>query len=152
VSNSYQNRYCGICDHALSREYFSLSRCNQTFTKTQSETLIVVSDAESLTDFCSQPCADQAETAITSTLSAPYPPSDETVPCSLCLHPVDRTLPHVSIAMTAFEDISQPWLLSARVTDERELAVYCAGCAGTLAASEAPIEDEQTATSRALDR
>lgn len=31
--------------------------------------------------------------------------------------------------MTQFEDESQPWLVSARVVDERELAVYCPGCA-----------------------
>jgi|ERR1700754_357842 len=64
-----------------------------------------------------------------STLTSPYPTADMTVPCSLCLRPVDRTSPRVSVSMTQFEDESQPWLVSARVVDERELAVYCPGCA-----------------------
>jgi hypothetical protein len=48
---------------------------------------------------------------------------------SLCQREVDRRVPHVSIGMLEFEDVSQPWPMSARVLDDRELAVYCADCA-----------------------
>ncbi|WP_321791863.1 hypothetical protein [Caballeronia sp. J97] len=141
MTNSYEGRYCGICDHKLGRGYFTLSKRSQTVTGTQ-PSVVLVSDDNLLTDFCSQACADYAEAAISSTFASPYPTAAKTVPCSLCLRPVDRTAPHVSVAMTQFEDASEPWLVSARVVDERELAVYCRSCAEPRRASKTLDESE----------
>lgn len=129
MRNSYLNRHCGICEHELSHGYFCLSRRTQTFSPTLSGPVAPVADDELLTDFCSEDCARYAEAAISSTLTLPYPAASATVPCSLCLGPVDRSKPHVSVSMTDFEDASEPWLVSARVVAERELAVYCRSCA-----------------------
>lgn len=129
MENSFKGRYCGVCEHELSHRYFSLSKRSQTLPDTPSGKVVLVSDDDLLTDFCGQECADYAEAAISSTLTSPYPTAAKTVPCSLCLRPVDRTSPHVSVSMSQFEDASEPWLVSARVVDERELAVYCRSCA-----------------------
>lgn len=128
MENSFKGRYCGICNHELGRGYFSLSKCSQTVTGSQPG-VVLVSDDSLLTDFCGHECADYAEAAITSTLTSAYPTADKMVPCSLCLRPVDRTAPHVSVSMSQLEDASEPWLVSARVVHERELAVYCHCCA-----------------------
>ncbi|SAK82093.1 hypothetical protein AWB79_05428 [Caballeronia hypogeia] len=141
MGNSYQGRYCGVCEHELPHGYFSLSKRSQTVTGSEPG-VVLVSDDEGLTDFCSQGCAEYAEAAISSTLSSPYPGPGQTVPCSLCLRPVDRTSPHVSVSMSEFEDASEPWLVSARVVDERELAVYCHGCAEPRLASMSFDESE----------
>lgn len=129
MTNSYEGRYCGVCDCKIHTGYFSLSKRSQTLTDTPSGKVVLVSDDDLVSDFCSSACSDYAEAAISSTLTSAYPSGGKTVPCSLCLRPVDRTVPHVSVSMTEFEDISQPWLVSARVVDERELAVYCHSCA-----------------------
>lgn len=129
MATSYEGRYCGVCEHILHKGHFSLSKRSQTLTDTPSGKVVMVSDDNLLTEFCGQECADYAEAAISSTLTSPYPTADKMVPCSLCLRPVDRTAPHVSVAMTQLEDASQPWLVSARVVDEHELAVYCSHCA-----------------------
>ncbi|SAK49154.1 hypothetical protein AWB80_01309 [Caballeronia pedi] len=142
MATSYEGRYCGVCDHELGCGYFALSKRSQTLAEGPSSSVVVVSDDDLLTDFCGQKCADYAEAAISSTLTSPYPAADVTVPCSLCLRPVDRTAPHVFIAMTQFEDASEPWLVSARVVDERELAVYCRGCAEPRSTSNAFDESE----------
>ena len=128
MGNSYHGRYCGICEQELSHGYFCLSKRSQAVTGSQ-HGVVLVSDDDLVTDFCSSDCSDYAEAAISSTLTSPYPTADMTVPCSLCLRLVDRTAPHVSVTMTQFEDASQPWLVSARVVDEHELAVYCRSCA-----------------------
>ncbi|MDR5748802.1 hypothetical protein QCE73_37105 [Caballeronia sp. LZ029] len=128
MATSYQGRYCGVCEHKLPHNYFSLSKRSQTMTVGEAGA-VLVSDDDLLTDFCSQACADYAEAAISSTLTSAYPTAAKTVPCSLCLRPVDRTAPHVSVTMTQSEDASEPWLVSARVVEERELAVYCHSCA-----------------------
>ncbi|VXC51396.1 conserved hypothetical protein [Burkholderia sp. 8Y] len=142
MANSYEGRYCGVCEHELHKGYFSLCKRSQTLTDTPSGTVVMVSDDELVTDFCGSECSEYAEAAITSTLTSPYPSRGKTVPCSLCLQPVDRALPHVSVNMTQFEDASQPWLCSARVVDERELAVYCAACAQPGRALQAFDESE----------
>jgi hypothetical protein len=129
MRTSYFGRNCGICTHELTHSFFSLSKRCQTLAVTPSSSVVLVADDEVLTDFCSQECADYAEAAISSTLTSPYPAASITVPCSLCLRPVDRSIPHVSVSMTDFEDASEPWLVSARAVDERELAVYCHSCA-----------------------
>jgi hypothetical protein len=129
MATSYVGRYCGVCDHELHKGYFSLSRRSQTASYPQFGAVVMVSNDELVTDFCGSECSEYAEAAITSTLTSAYPSGGKTVPCSLCLRPVDRTVPHVSVGMTEFEDVSQPWLVSARVVDDRELAVYCLRCA-----------------------
>ena len=141
MGNSYQGRYCGVCDHELPRSYFSLSKRTQTAAGSKPG-VALVSDDNLLTDFCGQGCADYAEAAISSTLCSPYPAAVPTVPCSLCLRPVDRSKPHVSVSMTQFEDASEPSLVSARVVDERELAVYCGSCAEPRRTSDACDESE----------
>ncbi|WP_250481777.1 hypothetical protein [Caballeronia sp. NCTM5] len=141
MANSYKGRYCGACEHELPHGYFGLSKRSQTVTDSEPG-IVLISDDSLLTDFCSHECADYAEAAITSTLTSAYPTADKMVPCSLCLRPVDRTLPHVSVSMTQFEDESQPLLVSARVVDERELAVYCRNCAEPRRASNAFDESE----------
>ncbi|MDR5794253.1 hypothetical protein QCE49_12805 [Caballeronia sp. LZ008] len=141
MANSYEGRYCGVCDRELGRSYFALSKRSQTVTCSEPG-VVLVSDDNGLTDFCGQECADYAEAAISSTLTSAYPTAAKTVPCSLCLRPVDRTAPHVSVAMTQFEDASEPWLVSARVVAERELAVYCHTCAEHRRTSEAFDESE----------
>ncbi|SAL50949.1 hypothetical protein AWB71_02805 [Caballeronia peredens] len=141
MSNSYQGRYCGVCDHELSHGFFSLTKRSQTVTGSEPG-VVLVSDDNVLTDFCGQECANYAEVAISSTLTSPYPAADVTVPCSLCLRPVDRTAPHVSVAMMQFEDASEPWLVSARVVHERELAVYCRSCAEPRSTSNAFDDSE----------
>ncbi|MFM0324912.1 hypothetical protein [Caballeronia glebae] len=141
MSNSYHGRYCGICEQQLPHGYFCLSKRSQTVTGSQPG-VVLVSAEDVVTDFCSSDCSGYAEAAISSTLTSPYPTADMTVPCSLCLRPVDRTSPHVSVSMTQFEDESQPWLVSARVVDERELAVYCGSCAEPRRALNAFDESE----------
>lgn len=128
MATSYEGRYCGVCDCELWSGYFCLSKRSQTVTGSEPG-VVSISDDDLVTNFCSSDCSNYAEAAISSTLTSPYPTADKTVPCSLCLRPVDRTKPHVSVSMTQFEDASQPWLVFARVIDERELAVYCHGCA-----------------------
>jgi hypothetical protein len=129
MRNSYSGRHCGVCKKELAHSYFSLSKRSQTVKPTPSGDVVMVADDELLTDFCSEECARYAEAAISSTLTSPYPAASATVPCSLCLRPVNRSKPHVAVSMTDFEDASEPWLVSARVVDERELAVYCRRCA-----------------------
>jgi hypothetical protein len=136
MGNSYQGRYCGVCEHELPHGYFSLSKRSQTVTGGEPG-VVLVSHDNVLTDFCGQECADYAEAAISSTLTSAYPTTAKTVPCSLCLRAVDKTAPHVSVGMSQFEDASEPWLVSARVVDARELAVYCRSCAEPRRTSEA---------------
>jgi hypothetical protein len=142
MANSYQGRYCGVCDCELKEGYFSLSKRSQTLTDTPSGKVVLISDDDLVTDFCSSDCSDYAEAAISSTLTSPYPTAALTVPCSLCLRPVNRTAPHVSVSMSQFEDASEPWLVSARVVDERELAAYCSRCAEPRPAAEAFDQSE----------
>jgi hypothetical protein len=130
MRTSFHGRRCGVCDCQLRADYFSLSKRSQTVKTTPDGNVVMVSEDELVTDFCGIECSDYAEVAITSTLTTPYPSSSgATVPCSLCLRPVDRSKPHVAVSMTNVEDASEPWLVSARVVDERELAVYCRSCA-----------------------
>ncbi|BCQ29048.1 hypothetical protein NK8_72380 (plasmid) [Caballeronia sp. NK8] len=136
MGNSYQGRYCGVCEHELSHGFFSLLKRSQTVPGSEPG-VVLVSDDNVLTDFCGQECADYAEAAISSTLTSAYPTTAKTVPCSLYLRAVDRTAPHVSVTMTQFEDTSEPWLVSARVVNELELAVYCHSCAEPRRTSEA---------------
>jgi hypothetical protein len=118
------------------------ARAAETSAAAQAEVLRVTADAaanakrkRAKADQLVSRASDEAakviedEAAISSTLNSPYPAACATVPCSLCLRPVDRSKPHVSVCMTNFEDASEPWLVSARVVDERELAVYCHCCA-----------------------
>jgi hypothetical protein len=142
MRNSYSGRHCGICEQELSHGYFCLSKRSQTLSHTPSGSVALVADDELLTDFCNEECARYAEAAISSTLTSPYPAASATVPCSLCLRPVNRSKPHVAVSMTDFEDSSEPWLVSARVVDERELAVYCHSCAEPRRASKAFDEAE----------
>jgi hypothetical protein len=142
MRTSYFGRNCGICTHELTHGFFSLSKRCQTLAVTPSSSVVLVADDELLTDFCSQECANYAEAAISSTLTAPYPGASATVPCSLCLRAVNRSKPHVAVSLTDFEDASEPWLVSARVVDERELAVYCHSCAEPRRASKAFDEAE----------
>jgi hypothetical protein len=137
MRTSYFGRHCGICDHELTHSFFSLSKRNQTVKSSPSGDVVMVAHDDLVTDFCSQQCAEYAEAAISSTLTCAYPAAGDTVPCSLCLRPVRRTEPHVSVSMTEFVDASEPWLVSARVIDERELAVYCRSCAEPRLASKA---------------
>ena len=141
METSFEGRCCGVCHGELRAGYFSLSKRSQTVTGSQPG-VVLVSAEDVVTDFCSSDCSDYAEAAISSTLTSPYPTADMPVPCSLCLRPVDRTSPHVSVSMTQFEDESQPWLVSARVVDERELAVYCRSCAEPRRALNAFDESE----------
>jgi hypothetical protein len=141
MGNSYQGRYYGICERELAHGYFCLSKRSQSVTGNQPGVLLD-SDDNLLADFCGQQCADYAQAAISSTLSSPYPAAGQTVPCSLRLRPVDRTAPHVSVSVTQFEDASEPWLVSARVVDKRELAVYCHGCAELRLAAMSFYESE----------
>jgi hypothetical protein len=129
MDNSYQGRYCGVCDHELHRGYFSLSKRSQSVKTTSAGEVVMVLADTLVTDFCGEECSNYAEAVVSSTLTSPYPAPGPTVPCSLCLKPVDRFSPHVSVSMAQYEDVSQPWLVSARVVDEREVAVYCRGCA-----------------------
>jgi hypothetical protein len=137
MRTSNQGRYCGICENGLHGGFFSLSKRSQTVNSTPSGDVVMVAHDDLVTDFCSHQCAEYAEAAITSTLTSAYPTDGRIVPCSLCLRPVDRAAPHVSVSMTEFEDASQPWLVSARVCDERELGVYCSNCAKPHTAAEA---------------
>ncbi|MFM0140410.1 hypothetical protein [Caballeronia grimmiae] len=142
MATSYDGRYCGICDHELHRGYFALSKRSQTLAESPSGQVVLISDDNLLTDFCGQECADYAEAAISSTLTIAYPTGGKTAPCWLCLRPVDRTSSHISVSMTQFEDASEPLLVSARSIDERELAVYCSGCAEPRRVSDASDEFE----------
>lgn len=49
--------------------------------------------------------------------------------------------------MTEFEDASQAWIVSARVCDERELAVYCCHCARPHPTRNAERNRDDSATS-----
>ncbi|SAL07796.1 hypothetical protein AWB81_08304 [Caballeronia arationis] len=95
-----------------------------------------------LTAFCRYGRAKYAAAAITSTLTSACPSADKAVPCSLCLRPVDRTASHVAVSRTAFEGVSQPWLISAWVCYERELAVYCSSFAEPRLTSEAALKGQ----------
>jgi hypothetical protein len=143
MRTSFHGRHCGVCDCELREGYFSLSKRSQTVTATPSGNVVMVSEDELVTDFCGTECSDYAEVAITSTLTTPYPSGDgKTVPCSLCLRPVDRSQPHVSVSMAKLENASKPWLVTAHVCDERELAVYCVNCAQPHRARHAePLRD-----------
>jgi len=133
MTTSFAGRHCEVCRADLTRRYFSLSKRCQWVLETENESVITVLSDHMLADFCSDLCRDEVESAIAATLQVAYQPFDMTASCSLCRAQVRRDAPHVAISVAEYEDISEPWLLSARILDEREIAVYCPGCADAAA-------------------
>ncbi|KND60409.1 hypothetical protein BVER_03863 [Candidatus Burkholderia verschuerenii] len=141
METSFQGRMCGVCHGALRSRYFSLSKATEKVERSGGETIATVLSSTLMTDFCDESCRDEALAAIVSTLKVACQLFAVTAACSLCQREVDRRAPHVSIGILEFEDASQPWLMSARVLDDRELAVYCADCATPETAARAEAVD-----------
>jgi len=78
--------------------------------------------------FCSALCWEGMEKVVTDGLNQVYQPFHMVATCSQCGKAVDRVKPHYAIHVAEFKDVSQPWLISAQVLDEREIAVYCSDC------------------------
>lgn len=128
METSFEGRFCGVCRCNLKPRYFGLSKRSQKVSQSVGEPITVLTD-EMLADFCDNLCWKEAEAAIVSTLKVAYQAFSMTASCSLCRRPVDRSAPHVTLNIGEYEDASQPWLISARILDEREIAVYCPTCA-----------------------
>ncbi|MGY6255528.1 hypothetical protein ACXIVK_18865 [Paraburkholderia caledonica] len=85
------------------------------------------------------------EEQITQGLHPLYQPLHLVATCSDCRKPVDRTQPHYTLNIGELEDVSQPWLASMRILDEKEIAVFCPQCRvpdGDLAAELGLLEEE----------
>jgi len=139
MSTSFEGRGCEVCGCNLKHQYFSLSKRSQTVSQSVEGMVITVLTDEMLADFCDNICWNEAEASIVSTLQVAYQALSMTARCSLCRRPVDRSAPHVTVNVAEYEDASQPWLISARILDEREIAVYCPTCAEP---GQSYVEDE----------
>jgi hypothetical protein len=134
---------CHVCGENLG------SRIHGFTSQTQKVSLdgktITVLHALQEMSFCGQQCWEAIEEHITEGLHPLYQRLHLVATCSECRKPVDRTQPHYTLNISEMEDISQPWLASMRVLDDKEIAVFCPQCRvpeGDLAAGLGLLEHE----------
>lgn len=141
---------CQVCEEPLrscTHEFYS--RTQKVLFDGETKTVTVLYELQEMS-FCGQECWEAMEEPITEGLHPLYQPLHSVATCSECQSPVDRTQPHDALFIGELEDVSQPWLASMRILDEKEIAVFCSECRepdGDLtAALEAEEENDSVAT------
>jgi hypothetical protein len=119
---------CHVCGENLGSHIHGFSRQTQKVSLEGETQTITVLHALQEMSFCGQEGWEAIEEHITEGLHPLYQPLHLVATCSECRKPVDRTQPHYTLNINKLEDISQPWLASMRVLDEKEIAVFCPEC------------------------
>ncbi len=135
---------CQVCKSDFTNPYVSLDRNTQQHGtdvwQGKVRKTIKIWLSQEMFRYDSQHCwslhAPEIEAALQ--LKATYPPSGPVTPCCRCGIPVERSLPHISYAMTemAMEYGAGDWI--GHVLKDREFALLCREC-------EAPDEFEVAA-------
>lgn len=103
------------------------SRTQKVSFDGETKTIAVLHEPQEMT-FCGQDCWGAMEEQITDGLHPLYQPLRPVATCCECQKPVDRAKPHYALYIGEMEDVSQPWLASMRIFNEREIAVFCSAC------------------------
>jgi DNA-directed RNA polymerase subunit N (RpoN/RPB10) len=123
-----QPGHCHVCGEKLGTRIHDFhSRTQKVSFDGETKTITVLYELQEMS-FCGQECWEAIGEHITEGLHPLYQPLHLVARCSECRKPVDRTQPHYTLNISKLEDISQPWLASMRVLDEKELAVFCPEC------------------------
>jgi hypothetical protein len=137
--------HCHVCGEKLgSRIHGFYSRTQKVSFDGETKTITVLYELQEMS-FCGQECWEAMEEQITEGLHPLYQPLHLVATCCECRRPVDRTQPHYTLYIGELEDVSQPWLASMRILDEKEIAVFCPECRvpqGDLAAGLGLLEQE----------
>ncbi|SAK66555.1 hypothetical protein AWB78_02420 [Caballeronia calidae] len=137
--------HCQVCEVKLgSRMHNFYSRTQKVNFDGESKIITVVHELHEMC-FCSKECWEAMEEPITEGLHPLYQALHAVATCCECQRPVDRVQPHYTLYIGEMEDVSQPWLASMRIMDEKEIAVFCPECRipdGDLAASLGILEPE----------
>ncbi|WP_153135342.1 hypothetical protein [Paraburkholderia agricolaris] len=137
--------HCRVCEEKLgspTREFYS--RTQKVSFDGETKTITVLYELQEMT-FCGKDCWEAMEESITAGLHPLYQPLHLVATCCDCRKPVDRTQPHYTLYIGELEDVSQPWLASMRILDEKEIAVFCPECRvpeGDLAAGLGLLEHD----------
>lgn len=119
--------HCQVCEVKLgSRMHNFYSRTEKVNFDGESEVITVLHGLHQMS-FCSKGCWEAIEEAITEGLHPLYQPLRAVATCCECRKPVDRNQAHYTPYIGEMEDVSQPWLASIRIVDEKEIAVFCPG-------------------------
>ena len=144
---------CHVCGENLGQRIYGFSCYTQKVSLDgETQTVIILRGVQEMS-FCGQDCWEAMEEQITEGLHPLYQPLHMVATCSECRKPVDRTRPHYTLNVCEVEDISQPWLASMRVLDEKEIAVFCPECRvpdGDWAAASGLLEHENESVSLAI--
>ena len=131
-------RPCWSCATSIQSRHFSLSRRVEQIElggapEKPSKTCHVLSDTI-LADFCSSACWHEGEGEIATifVLNKTYPAFNIVALCCSCGKAIDRMKPYVSLSISDLEETSKPWMISAKVHDDREFAALCHECSPTL--------------------
>ena len=125
---------CQVCKDVFTSPYVSLSRNTQhhgsdIWKGKVRETINIALSQEMFRYDCQDCWKLHAPTvAAELQLKATYPPSGPNPPCCRCGRPVDRSLPHISYAMTEMnmEYGAGDWI--GHVVKDNEFAVLCQQC------------------------
>jgi hypothetical protein len=119
---------CHVCEEKLGSHIHDFySRTQKVSCDGETKTITVLYELQEMT-FCGQECWEAMEEQITEGLHPLYQPLHLVATCCDCRKPVDRTQPHYTLYIGEMEDVSQPWLASMRILDEKEIAVFCPEC------------------------
>jgi len=144
--------HCNVCGEELgSRNHNFYSRTQKVSLDGETKTITVLHELQEMT-FCGQECWEAMEEQITAGLHPLYQPLHLVATCSECQESVDRGEPHYTLNIGELEDISQPWLASMRIIEEKEIAVFCPECRvpeGDLAAALGLLEQEDESVAAA---
>ncbi|WP_296658532.1 hypothetical protein [Paraburkholderia sp.] len=147
-----QTGRCQVCEEQLgSRTHEFYSRTQKVVFEGKLKTVTVLYELQEMS-FCGQECWEAMEKPIMDGLHPLYQQLHPVAKCCECQAPVDRTQPHYALYVGELEDVSQPWLASMRILDEREVAVFCAECRvpdGDLAAALGLLTEENDSVAAA---
>jgi hypothetical protein len=143
---------CHVCGEKLGfRIHIFYSRTQKVSLDGETKTITVLHELQEMA-FCGQECWEAMEEQITAGLHPLYQSLHLVATCCDCRKPVDRTQPHYTLYIGELEDVSQPWLASMRILDEKEIAVFCPECRvpeGDLAAALGLLEQEDASVAGA---
>ena len=112
--------HCQVCGAKLGSHIHSFySRTQKASVDGDVKTITVLHELQEMA-FCGQECWEAMEEQITQGLHPLYQPLNLFGTCSDCRKPVDRAEPHYTLYIGELDDVSQPWLASMRILDERE--------------------------------
>jgi hypothetical protein len=126
METSHSGFTCRVCMSGIGSCYLALFGRMQKVSSGGKQISVVHELMESF--FCSELCWEGMEKVVTEGLNPVYQPFHMVATCSQCGKAVDRVKPHYTLHVAEFKDVSEPWLISAQVLDEREIAVYCSDC------------------------